>query len=192
MRYVSQNEITSLEGFEQYLQKFSYPFLDFNNSFADFQHIEYSGCGSNMSVGSWSFTERLREGYPQFRHYKISSEDVAKLNLPKQIKGELFDLNEESNLEFKFKERKFLDEYLSKQSLENIAKIQEKFTDSQRTEDEKWKKFVNESKPIQKALKMVEDTQLKTLNLTSVGFAIGVMYYEKITGVTISFAGWLN
>lgn len=192
LRYVTQDHLTSLEGFDKYVKKNFLPFLDFKATFADFQHIEYAGCGSSMGVGSWSFITQIKNGYPQFRHYKISSEDAANLNLPNKIQNDLFELNQESSLEFKFKERKALDEYLATQSLDNKAKIQEKFEDSRKVGDDNWTEFIDKSESIQKALKAIENTGITSLSLTSVGFIIAIMYYEKITGDTISLEGWIS
>lgn len=192
LRYVTQDHLTSLEGFDEYVKKFILPFLDFKATFADFQHIEYAACGSSMGVGSWSFIPQIKNGYPQFRHYKISSEDAANLNLPNKIQNDLFELNQESSLEFKFKERKALDEYLATQSLDNRAKIQEKFEDSRKVGDDNWTEFIDKSESIQKALKAIENTRITSLSLTSIGFIIAIMYYEKVTGDTISLEGWIS
>lgn len=192
LRYATQNTLTSLEAFEEYVKKFLFPFLDFKDMFVDFQHIEYTGCGSIIGVGSWDLMKKIKDAYPQFRHYVISSEDVANLNLPNQVQSDLFELNQESYLEFKLKERKLLDDYLAGQSIENKAKIQEKFSDSEREGDKNWTEFVNKSEAIQKALNAVQKTGIKSLNLTSVGTIIGTMYYEKITGDTISLEGWIS
>ena len=192
LRYATQNTLTSLEAFEEYVKKFLFPFLDFKDMFVDFQHIEYTGCGSIIGVGSWDLMKKIKDAYPQFRHYVISSEDVANLNLPNQVQSDLFELNQESYLEFKLKERKLLDDYLAEQSIENKAKIQEKFSDSEREGDKNWTEFVNKSEAIQKALNAVQKTGIKSLNLTSVGTIIGTMYYEKITGDTISLEGWIS
>ncbi|MDP3780890.1 MAG: hypothetical protein Q8Q69_06875, partial [Nitrosopumilaceae archaeon] len=165
---------------------------DFKATSADFQHIEYSSCGSVMGIGSWSFINGIKNTYPQFLHYKISSDEVAKFNLPSKIESELFKLNPDSSLEFKFRDRKRLDEFLASQSVENRAKIQEKFEDSYREENKNWQEFVDKSEPIQKSHKTVENTEIKSLSLTSVGFVIGIMYYEKITDDTISLDGWIS
>lgn len=192
LRYITDNNLTSLEAFEEYIKKYIFPFLDFKDSFADFQHIEYTGCGSIMGVGSWDFMKRIKDSYTQFRHYVISSEDVTNLNLPNQVQSDLFELNQESSLEFKFKERKLLDDYLAGRSIENKAKIQEKFSDSQREGDGNWTEFINKSETIQKTLDVVKKTEIKSLSLTSVGVVIGIMYYEKITSDTISLEGWIS
>lgn len=192
LRYIKPDQIASLEGLEEHIKKFIYPFLDFKDSFADYQHIEYCGCGSIMGVGTWSYRDRIKDENPQIYHYVVSSDEITPLNLPLSIQNDLFESNNDSTLEFKFKNRKKLDEYLATQKLENKARIQEKFSDAERRENERFSKFVESSESIQKILKIVEKTQIKSMNLTSVGFILGIMYYEKITKDTISLEGWIS
>lgn len=55
-----------------------------------------------------------------------------------------------------------------------------------------WTKFIETSEPLQKTKGIVQETGIRSLNLTSVGTVIAIMYYERITGDTISLDGWIR
>ena len=192
LRYIIQGNLTELEAYAEYLKRYALPFLDFDSTAADFQHIEYTGCGSSSGVGSWSYLKKIKLEYPQFLHFKISVKDVEELDLPINIKTGLFELNKDSSLEFKFKDRTKLDAYLADKSVENKAKIQEKFAASERLGNEVWDKLIESSDIIIKAKNIVAETGLKSLNLTSVAIVIAIMYYERITGDKISIDNWIS
>jgi hypothetical protein len=46
LKYTSYGGIVSWEAYKKYLDRHIKPFLGFKNTNAEFQHIEYAGCGS--------------------------------------------------------------------------------------------------------------------------------------------------
>ena len=72
LRYTMHSSIVSWETFKNYLNSHIKPFINFKNTDAEFQHIQYAACGS-ISVGSLSVLDVLRQGYSfLFLNYVIT------------------------------------------------------------------------------------------------------------------------
>ena len=169
------------------------PLLDFNNTNAEFQHIVYAGCGE-LGLGSWSYEKAVQEAYPNLSLLTISKNRLSIHNIPEEVKNDLFTKIDDSEFEFKIKDRKLLDDYLNSKNLVTVAhnSILTEFDSAKNKAAQYIKNLLNDSYVIREVIKLISESNLKHLTLTSVGIVIGAMYYGKITGEKVPIDIWIN
>jgi len=192
LRYTRRLKIKNIDELNNFL-KLLEPLYDFNNTNAEFQHIEYAGCGG-LGIGSWHYVKSLAESYPELFPLTISAHHLVGHNIPSKIMQDIFTTISEKEFEFKIVNEKELNSYLDSQSVEDIIKneIRSQFSTAKQEQTRKINDLIKNSKEIQKANEIVSNSNLEHLTLTSVGIVIGAMYYEKIIGEKIPIDIWIN
>lgn len=194
LRYTSYRKIVSWESFNSYLNTHIKPFLGFKSTNAEFQHIEYSGCGS-ISVGSCDLISIYRSQYSFLFLKPIEKSNIDDLNIPDDLKKELIVLEQKENKYFiKGKNKTELGQYLSEKSpdKELNKKLSSLYEASIRGNTEVRDKIKNETDVGKDVIDSLINTPLKNLSLTSVGIVTGATYFEQISGEKIDIEKWIN
>ena len=193
-RYTSYGGITSWDTFKNYLNTHIKPFIHFKNTNAEFQHIEYAGCGS-IGIGSWNLVDIYKQQYSFLFSNLIEKEKIEDINLPEEIKSELLRLDTTEDKYFvRIKNKEELEKYLKGKNLEEeklnqfVSLYERNIKDSNEV-----KKKIEEETEIGKALlELWEKSNIPHLSLTSVGITIAASYFEQITGQKIDIGIWIN
>lgn len=194
LRYTSYGGIISWDTFKNYLATHIKPFLGFKNTNAEFQHIEYAGCGS-IGIGSWDLLKIYRHQYSFLFFNLVEKKEIDDLNLPTEIQQEITALDKKEDKYFiRFKNKTDFEEYLKKKKIdEEITKKLTAIYESHiKNNDEVKKKILEETEVGKELLDLWEKSALKHLSLTSVGIAIGASYFEQTTGEKIDIDIWIN
>lgn len=192
LQYTRRLNIKHIDELDNFL-KLLEPLYDFNNTNAEFQHIEYTGCGA-IGIGTWNYVTALANGYPELFPLIISANHLVGHNIPSEIMQDIFTTINDKEFEFKIVNEKKLNSYLDSQSIEEIRKneIRSQFSTAKQEQTRKINEIIKNSKEIQKAIEITTNSNLEHLTLTSVGIVIGVMYYEKIIKEKIPIDAWIN
>jgi len=194
LKYTSYGGIVSWETYKKYLDSHIKPFLGFKNTNAEFQHIEYAGCGS-IGIGSWDVLDIHKQQYSFLFLNLVEKEQIDSLTFPDEIKKDLITLDPKEDKYFiRFKNKTDLENYLKeKKTDEEIAKKLVSIYESHiKNNDEVKKKIIDETEVGKELLEVWEKSSLNHLSLTSVGIAIGASYFEQTTGEKIDINIWIN
>ena len=194
LKYTSYGGIVSWETYKTYLDKHIKPFLGFKNTNAEFQHIEYAGCGS-IGIGSWDVINIHKQQYSFLFSNLTEKDQVDNLTLPDEIKKEIVVLDTKEDKYFiKFKNKTELEEYLKKKKIDDeiTKKLVSIYESHIKNNDEVGKKIAEETDAGKELVELWEKSSLKHLSLTSVGIAIGASYFEQTTGEKIDISIWIN
>ena len=196
LRYTSYTGIRSWETFNSYLNSHIKPFLGFKNTNAEFQHIEYAGCGS-IGIGRWDLLNIYRHEYSFLFLNLIPKQDIDDLNIPEDIKKEIAILDQKEDKYFlRFRNKNDLEKYLKEKSKneelnKKIVNIYEANIKSNNDIKDKIVKETDIGKEIFDLME-VNNGNLAHLSLTSVGIAIAATYFEQIVGEKIDINIWIN
>jgi hypothetical protein len=193
LRYTNYSGITSWDTFEAYLNSRIKPFMDFKNTNAEFQHIQYTGCGS-IDMGSWNLVDVYKREY-SFLFFKLVSkaiiDDVA---IPTKIKQDIVILDSDEDKYFiRIRNKNNLEKYLKNEQVvdEVVSKLISIYDEHIESKNE-IKDKIEETDIGKKLLALCEKSSIKHLSLTSVGIAIAASYFEQITGEKINIDIWIN
>lgn len=196
LRYTSYTGIRSWETFNSYLNSHIKPFLGFKNTNAEFQHIEYAGCGS-IGIVRWDLLNIYRNEYSFLFINLISKQDIDDLNIPENIKKEIVILDQKEDKYFlRFRNKNDLEKYLKEKSKneELNKKIINIYEANIKSNDDIKDKIVKETDIGKEIFDLMEvnNGNLARLSLTSVGIAIAATYFEQIVGEKIDINIWIN
>lgn len=194
LRYTSYGGIVSWNAFNSYLNTQIKPFLEFKNTDAEFQHIEYAGCGS-IGIGSWDLLNIYKQQYSFLFLNLVEKDQIDNLNLPDEIKNEILVLDLKENKYFiKFKNKTEFGDYLRKKKIDEeiTKKLVSIYENHIKNNDDIKKKIIEEASIGKELLDLLDKSNLKHLTLTSVGIAIGASYFEQVTGEKIDIGIWIN
>lgn len=192
--YTSFSGIVSWETFKEYLNTRIKPFLGFKNTNAEFQHIEYAGCGS-IGIGSTDIINILKQRYSFLFLDLVDKAQIDSLTLPDEIKKEIIELDQEEDKYFiKFTNKIDFENYLEekkidKETTKKLVPIYEKHV---KNNDEIKEMITKETSAGEKLVALWEKSKIKHLSLTSVGIVIGASYFEQTTGEKIDISNWIN
>ncbi|MBI4973487.1 hypothetical protein HZC27_02655 [Candidatus Roizmanbacteria bacterium] len=192
LRYTSYDGITSWDTFKNYLNTHIKPFIGFKNTNAEFQHIEYAGCGS-IGIGSWNLVNIYRQQYSFLFFNLIEKDKVDNLSLPNKNEIVVLDSKEDKYF-FKFKNKIEFENHLKKNKTEDeiVKKLISLYESNIKSDSGVKKKIFDETDIGKDLLDLLEKSNLNHLTLTSVGIAIGASYFEQITGEKIDISIWIN
>jgi hypothetical protein len=184
----------SWDTFKNYLNTHIKPFLGFKNTNAEFQHIEYAGCGS-IGIGGWDILNIYRQQYSFLFFNLVEKDQIDVLVLSDQIKKEIIvlDIKEDKYL-IRFKNKTELENYLKEKKIDDeiTKKLVLIYESHIKNNNEVKKKIADETDIGKELLDLWEKSNLKHLSLTSVGIAIGASYFEQVTGEKINIDIWIN
>lgn len=193
LRYTHRSGIVMMNQLNAILKQLE-PLLDFNNTNAEFQHIEYVGCGS-LGIGSWSVASIIQNNYSYLLPMIVSSEQIQKYGIPDDDIQKLFTKENETDLRFKIANEEHLEDCLIITTLDETQKnqLRSEFINSKNASFTKIPEIIQKlGSSLQKVSEIVDKSSLKNLSLTSVGIVIGAMYYEKISGEHIDIGIWIK
>ena len=194
LKYTCYTGINSWKLFNEYLMKHIRPFLRFKDTNAEFQHIEYAGCGS-IGIGSWDLINIYRSHYSFLFLNLVERSKIDALNIPDNFREEIFVLDQQENKYFvRFKNKTDLEEYLKKQSSNTDLnnKLLQLYESHIKNNEEVKKKIIKETNLGKELIALWEKSNLRYLSLTSVGIVIAATYFEQITGEKINIDIWIN
>lgn len=191
--YCKFNFINNILEFRSFINNIVNKFIDFKISNAEFQHIEYSGCGS-MSIGERNLIGVLRESYPMIFLKSLNEDELNKLNIKDEIKKIILVKDNKENIyNFISYDETVLRKILRDHHLLNIQEI-DKIIEIYKLNiknGDMIEKELLEYPDTDKLLKIFMNTPLKNLNLTSVGIVIATTYYEQIIGMKLNIDNWI-
>ena len=192
----SYQKIVSWETFKDYLNTHIKPFLDFKNTDAEFEHIEYTGCGSlGLGMISWDLVNIFRENQSFLFFNLIEKNEIEGLELADEIKRNVFALDAKENKYFIGSRNKtVLEKYLKENNVlqETIDKLIAIYQNHIKNNEEIKKKIIEETDIGKKLMDLWEKSGLNRLSLTSVGIAIAISYFEQIVDEKINIDLWIN
>jgi len=194
LRYAYYTGIINWETFNNYLNTRIKPFLDFKDTNAEFQHIEYTGCGS-IDIGSWNLMEIFRSTYSFLFRFPIKKSEIDNLNLPDFIRKEILGWDQSKDGYFiQFRNRNDLEKYLEEKNIneELKNKLLHIYNSHIKNTSEIKKQIIEKTDLGQKIIKIWENKNLAHLSLTSVGIVIAATYYEQIIREKINIDIWIN
>ena len=193
-KYTTYGGVVSWDTFKNYLNTHIKPFIGFKNTNAEFQHIEYAGCGS-ISIGSSNVLDIYKRQYSFLFLNLIEKAKVNDIDLPEEIKNEILRLDTTEDKYFvRIKNKEELEKYLKDKNLEDGKKNQLVSLYEQNIKDNNdVKKKIEEETEIGKELLDIwEKSNISHLSLTSVGIAIAASYFEQMVGEKINIDIWIN
>lgn len=194
LRYTSYGGIVSWETFNDYLKTNIQPFLDFKGTNAEFQHIEYAGCGS-IGISGWNLSEIYRSSYSFLFLNLIEKSKIDNLNIPAEQKKELIALDStEDKYSIRFRHKTELEKYLKEKSMDEELnkKIINLYESHIKNKDEIKQRIVNETDIGKRVLEVWNNTTINHLSLTSVGIVIGATNFEQEVGEKINIDIWIH
>ena len=100
MRYTQYKAIISWESFNNYLNTKVKPFLEFKETVAQYQHIEYTGCGNIDEFVTLKLTKVFRSHYSFLFFNLIDKLEINTLEIPEEIKSAITAKKEEWHIFF--------------------------------------------------------------------------------------------
>ena len=194
LKYTSCNGIISWEAYKKYLDLHIKPFLVFKNTNAEFQHIEYTGCGS-MEIVSWDIVDIYKQQYSFLFSNLIEKEQIDNLEVSDEIKKEIVTLDPKEDKYFiRLKNKTELEKYLKEKKIdeETTKKLVSIYESHIKSNDEIKREIVEKTNTGKELIELWEKSNIKQLSLTSVGIVIGASYFEQIIGEKIDINIWIN
>jgi len=185
-RYTSYGGIVSWDTFKNYLNTHIKPFIHFKNTNAEFQHIEYAGCGS-IGIGSWNLVDIYRQQYSFLFSNLIERAKIEDIDLLEEIKNELLRLDITENKYFvRIKNKEELEKYLKNKNLEDtkISQFTSLYEQNIKNNDEVKKKLEEEREKEKTRSERLDKRAEKVANVSMIALLI------IFTGFTIF--SWLN
>lgn len=193
LRYTKFTEVENLQDLNNLLARVTSPFLNFKNTNAEFQHIEYTGCGS-IGFGSWNYLDSIVNSYPELIPFVVSTPQVQFLQIPENIFEEIFEKISDTECKFKIVFEPKLVKYIQDKKLIEITKnsIIANYQSSRNNAINKLSELIKDKEFITNSANIVFETPLKSLSLTSVGIAIAAIYCERILEQKFDITNWIN
>ncbi len=194
LRHTNHGGVVSWNTFRTYLNNNIKPFLSFKNTVAEFQHIEYAGCGS-IGIGSWDFIKSFQQEYSFLFFNLVDKQKIDDLNIAEEVKKEIVAVDvKEDKYSIKYRNKTELENFLKGKDIDKkiIGKIISIYEASIKNEEEIREKIMKETDIGVSLLNIWDKSDLKHLSLTSVGIAIGASYFEQIVGERVDIGIWIN
>ena len=195
IRFTFYPEVNSWESLNDILESNMKPFLDFKNTESEFQHIEYSGCGS-LKTGVWKIFDILKNQYTNIFFNLIDSQQIKDLNITEELKKELFELHSNKNkYSFKAKSKELLKKDLDRIGIEEEderSRHLRNLYNSQIMSNTEVKILFERKISIgSKLVDIWENSSMRHLSLTTVGIAIAISYFEQLVGEKLDVDIWI-
>ncbi|WP_424356542.1 LPO_1073/Vpar_1526 family protein [Methanocella sp. MCL-LM] len=193
LKYSRYFRVRSWDDINELLNKHVKPFLDFNTQSIDFAHLEYTSC-AKVDVLTWDIIEILKNQYSFFFLNEIESTVVEAMNIPNELKYTIFFFDIPNN--------KCIFSLLTVHDLDAV--IKNKVTPEMHNNLlQLYQKCLKNNDEIEKIMRNKTDiggelidkwrsTSLKNLSLTSVGIALGIIYYEHICSEKVNLDIWIH
>ena len=193
---INQPDIVNMAAFEDFVKKKIVAFYPDNlKSFSFFRHLQFTGCCSILGEGSSykPLEEILKNRYKAIFSKGFSTDDYNKefdeydRDLLKTLIMKC--LRNPSLLQFNPLNDQVFDYEIKNQVLKQVGSKAKQFQDRHLLNENEIKNFLTSIDPkMKEILESWKTKDFKTINLTSVGMAIGIMNYNKQTGENVKFS----
>lgn len=196
LRYTQNPGLGTHESFGVDLDKYLAPLVGgIANSFASFQHLEFSGCGA-IAVTEISLEQILAENYQGLFAKGFDSSAIYEQGITIKNDPRVFIpcLNDQAKLQVKALNREGLKRYLEELavSAEDAAKIASLFDLNLMTHHEIREKCVSLRSYMSVVFEFWSNSSAKSFTLTSVGMAIGHANIKRFAGEFGNLSIWIN
>ena len=169
--YTTVSEIHDNASFNNFLEKHIDPFLSFKNTASEFEHIQYTGCGS-IEISGIDIFHALTESYPIIFFTDFELKEIEDLGISETIKNDFFSFDSLLN-KFRIKHAKKEDFYKLLNSYDISPEIRGKIDSLYQhhiMDTATFTKLIEEKTNAGKRLlECYKNTLIKNLRLTSVG-----------------------
>lgn len=193
IKHTQNTGVVDWNSMETYFKKCIKPFLDFHSTIAEFQHIEYAGCGTVSGFGTGGIISILKQTYAFLFNKPIPKENVLKSFDDLSNYQEIFINATDTEIRVAGRNAEELRNYLEKKKFDTATtdKIIGFFNQQQNGVNAE--EIVKDKSPyFQELIDIWKATKIDGLRLTSVGIVIGAVNYEQITGHKIDIDIWIN
>lgn len=193
LNYTRYSEIKSWETFDNFLNIKIKPFLEFKNTVSEFQHIEYSGCGSLSNIRKIDLIKTLRDTYSFLFTIPLHLDVIDSLEIPPNLRKEIIiKIDKIDRFIIKGTNKNELEKFLKEHS--HNEKLNKRILENYKLINlESVKEKIIEKTMIGKELVDIWDNSLlNRLSLKSVGLLIAITYFEQVTGEKIDIDIWIN
>jgi hypothetical protein len=196
LKYSTKQGINNLESFKSYLEIWLKPFtVNLSKESSCYQHLEYCNCGS-MSVASITIEEIFMQNYKGLFRNGSSREEFERSYGDLLNFGDMLipGLHNKNHLIVRVMNDEFLRTEATNQNLteENIAKLKQ-FYDNTPMPINEVKAWIETQGEFMKTLiDYWNESEMKSMTLTSVGISIAQANFRKKTGITIDLSIWIK
>lgn len=195
-RYTQNRNVLSIETLCDYLDQHVKPFA--NNvptNDASYQHLEFTGCGT-VSMGDIILEDILGSTYQGLFMKGISKDEIESSNLSIGFDSRFFIpcLNNKALFQVSVISNEVLVERFEQFSITDMDKglITGFFNKNKMSSAEIKDKYIDSRPYMEQVFNGWSDSQMKSLNLTSVGIAIGHANIKRLVGKFADLSIWIN
>lgn len=198
-RYARFPAVNDWITFEKTIKENICPFINFQSTLAQFQHLEYSDCG-NVGIAPSKLESVFRVNYNHLFLIKenpfIDKATYESLNLKTEVESLFFKKNETAD-KFYFIHKTVADIQairgkLITNGINEFPDFSTLLLNKTKNETEIAAELKLKFDFADKLLKQFNDTGVVSLTLTSVGIVLGASHYEGVTGKKINIDNWIN
>ncbi len=194
-RYTSNPSVDSLEKLDWMLTNHFLPLIDFKDTTAEFQHIEYAGAGANNQLFSWNIVSNTFRSEYTFLFQKGLDKEQPKNHNVEDIIGKVAILDTTKGVyNFSAKHKKDLEENLDKEKINGArrATIIQLYESQIKNEDEIKKEVEEKTVNGKKIIEKWNKSQINGLTLTSVGIVIAATFLEQSWKTSLKIDNWIK
>ncbi len=196
--YINHN-INNLDKFKEFINNKLIPFYPNNRSDSSYTHLQYTGCCTLLSEGGTykPLPEIFRQRYCGLFYKGFSPEILRQFFLDDYEKIESIVTVCQQNrnlLQFNAMNESVLNHAIKTHNLDNLSNKIIQFSKQNQMNNEEIKKLLYEINPRMNELMEEwkgERSSIKSIALTSVGYAIAILNYNVKTKENISFNGFI-
>jgi hypothetical protein len=189
--------IVSTESFINYTKTNLLPFVEsLSESTSCYEHLQYLGCGDLVQLGGWGTIEkRIRDAYPGLFCKGVSDDEVKAELGDVDTKGMIIKSLHNSTLyQVSAMDLEVIRSEAKKRGVSDdlIPKLNSIFEKSMMSEVDVKEYITKIDSKVAKLLSIWENTPLKRLTLTTVGYAIAQANFRRKTGLTVDLSIWVK
>ena len=192
------NGLKNLQTLENYFDSFLLPFLGtLTTDSSCYEHLQYLGCGTIVQLGGWGNLEKLfRHTYPGLFCKGITEDKVKdKIGDLEDVKGMIIPcLHNQKLFQIAAMDTEIINEKVASSGIDEsfVPKLNSLFEQSRMNESE-IKEYILQTRPeLEKLFEIWKDTQLSSLTLTTVGYAIAQANLRRRSGEAVDMSIWIK
>lgn len=196
LKYTQNHRVGDHQTFGEYLDKHLLPFVSkLTKSHSCFQHLEFSGCGSDGLAGH-TLEGILGTTYQGQFLKGFDETEIANRSVSVGVDTRFFIpcLNDPTKLQVRANSKEVLEPYLDRQgvSADDKPKILQLFDLGKMSDAEIKEKVIAIRPYMADVFETWTNSSLQTFTLTSVGIAIGHANIKRLVGEFADLAIWIN
>ncbi|MBP3157158.1 LPO_1073/Vpar_1526 family protein [Aliivibrio fischeri] len=195
-RYTQNTKVNSIDALGNFLDQHVKPFVNYlPTSDASYQHLEFAGCAT-ASMGNISLEDILGNIYQGLFMKGISREEIESSNLSIGFDSRFFIpcLNNKDLFQVAVVSNEVLKDTFEQFSIidEDKRLVTELFNKNKMSSTEIKEKCIYSRPYMEEIFKVWSTSPMKSLNLTSVGIAIGHANIKRLVGKFSDLSIWIN